>query len=500
MLCLEKMRQDSVAFLCQHRFLILGIFCAGAFSFGHELFNFVYGIDEEVWLASGHRYFNAYAANGRWAMHIYEWLLLPGMGFSFIGPCLALIFLSLGISLWLSAHEETGYCGQFLAGILVISFPIFAHAMQFTFMFFAVCCSWALVILAYELVARESGKGVLANLPGLIAPTLLLAFATATYQSLSYLIFAPLVADCLLARPGIRPARLFCRLLIVGLCGLAIYFLSDYALKTAFNVPRNGYLENQIGWISRQPRDIMASLWTYLGIVAGGRVITFHTMPLFGLAALVVLFRGRARGLGALALAICYVAAWPIFYGGPVPTRILLFLPLVPGGLFLAAWKMSGQLCRYGLFFLAVFIFLQNSSINTRLALLDDFARKQDELVAMRVASEIWDVEPDYMQKARAVVFIGRIPSGKSEMKEDDYPTARRNLEVFGSSFWEWDKGTPWRMWCYMYNIGFHIPPLASAGEREKMMANAEFLRMPSWPAQGCVRMIGDVLVIKLVN
>src|SRR5262249_26437102 len=70
----------------------------------------------------------------------------------------------------------------------------------------------------------------------------------------------------------------------------------------------------------------------------------------------------------------------------------------------------------------------------------------------------------------------------------------RINESTIGASFFEWDRGNPYRMVYYMKLIG--LPVFNVARPERRFESLDQFVAMPSWPAMGSVRIARDVTIL----
>lgn len=115
-------------------------------------------------------------------------------------------------------------------------------------------------------------------------------------------------------------------------------------------------------------------------------------------------------------------------------------------------------------------------------------AYQHDVVLATRISERVAEVV-EYPQAQILIDVYGSIPF-KTNLKKIPLATT-------GASFFEWDGGSVDRIAGFMRLIGYDdIMPLHD--DTNKMHYFIEYLKMPSWPARGSVKRIGDVVLIKL--
>jgi hypothetical protein len=444
------------------------------------------------------RWYTAWANQGRWGMLVYRKLLLPGIEYPFISCAVGLFFLSLAYTLWASFHEDATPAGKLIFGCLAISFPTFAHVQQFSFMGAFIACSVFLTFCAYLLSSRANT--VFAKY---VLPVFLLTFVASTHQSVIYIFFAPFLVDILIAsikgRLSIRGVCIdFCKMMFIATLAIVLYFVADRILKYVFSVESSGYVEGQLLWGHLSFTRMLINVFSAAGRFFQGKEFSYMLVPLAAIPVLCVLAASKRKILTAFGILVilAYCIFYHVVFGQWQPSRSMMFLPVIWGGLFYAAFVSIRPVGKTILLLVAIFSVLFHASIITQLYMTDTFARQRDMLITTRIMENIYDVAPDFASQKIPVAFIGRI----ANTQDSFFSPADR--EVFGGSFWQWGRGnsTRIRMRAYLLHMGVPAFNELSQQKAERLAGSEDVLGMPAWPAQGFVQMHDGVLVVKLSN
>jgi hypothetical protein len=133
-------------------------------------------------------------------------------------------------------------------------------------------------------------------------------------------------------------------------------------------------------------------------------------------------------------------------------------------------------------------LLVNNTATTTGLFFSSFNAWQADKDMGSRIADRIYALDLDSSDSLHPVAFIGhkKIPV-KSYPYFDD---------IFGSSFFLWDKGNPHRMINFMAILGVNDLVLADKEQYQKAVEYSQ--KMPSWPYQGSVIINDGVIIVKL--
>ena len=475
-----------------------------AYSF--EINNFNISIDDEF-LAYSPR--STFVEIGRWVHPLVRESLWP-QPVSPAGPYIIFgICVCLGYLYSLRAFGvekfEFFHFGSFAAFILL---PVWSSQLEFSAniipLGIAMVSASAAVLLTVSSIDGRRAK----NAGRLIIAAVLLAVTAGAYQS-AILVFPVLMIGVLL-RQRLMPADRRAADFLVPLCissgvlvvSIGIYLLVSTAVMRGYGIQPSAYGQHFVhpDVLFAHPRTVLRdvlhdlrgvyfSWWTAFG---AARYVFSWTL-IAGLA--VSLYPARnsiAKATLAAASLLAMVAlpaAFTILAGGGLPLRTLVATPSVflmvmllfhHSTQFRAIRQLAGAA--------VILVALQGLYIQSMYQARTNLVQKQDLLTAAALNSDILrvvettGVEPirvDFRGYRRSVSIYPLVPTTTS-----------------GASFFEWDDGNSYRMVRYMNLIGFHRYVSIDLEERERIRSN--YRAMPSWPAPGSVKLLNDVVLVKL--
>ena len=172
--------------------------------------------------------------------------------------------------------------------------------------------------------------------------------------------------------------------------------------------------------------------------------------------------------------------------GGVALSRSLIALPVAVGGIFILGLLKKPDIARLLALLLAGICVFQFCVSTNRLFGSSSLSLQADRLIATRLMEKI-DQAKVLSDKQNPVFIevVGRLP------RQNSYSISRIN--TIGLSFFELD---PSRIAAFLEISGYqNLQPLPD-NRRMEMVTTAKL--MPVWPADGCVQIIEDTVLIKL--
>jgi hypothetical protein len=139
---------------------------------------------------------------------------------------------------------------------------------------------------------------------------------------------------------------------------------------------------------------------------------------------------------------------------------------------------------------LAVLVTIEFSAINNRQYYAGQWALERDKATATEIVFQIQQMLPkqnDYM-----ITLVGALPPYNDSM----VPLVPESDSTIGASFFNWDEGNVRRVAAFLGIVSGMKFKVASLDQRQKAMSLAA--EMPSWPLQGSVAQLNDIIIIKL--
>lgn len=472
--------------------------------YGSELGQFTLSIDEEAASFPQRPFETAWLRQGRWGMALLS-LVLPA--FQAIPLLSTLLF---GAGLVYAAVRAAldlrlkGVRASLFVGVLV-GFPLWPHIAEFNtlaggFGFGIAAAAFGAGLATRARTAPEYAMAVAA-----------MAFAVSVYQTLAIflVVYAGLALHALHAgrlRDGGSPwATAPLRTAVAAAASIAAAALAYWLVQRAALGLTGGSVQYiDVYWQADRLRAAPGETLTLAARGLAAYVSGQHPIYLgdgmrlllpvwLGLLPWCLLtppahsaWRRLALFWVTLAAVLAVVLVPFALSGGSLPARAHIAWPLV------AAWLASRITWpdewrpRSLPWLLLGYYALCAGSIGASLFHADRHARTADAVLSQDlIARALLEADTD-----RDIPFtlVGRTthPAGG----------AIRRAEVFGTSFYEHDRGNVCRVWLYWRTLGQHRFTPLWLGNRPDLVAAAA--GMPAWPAKGAVRRVNGVVVVKL--
>ena len=466
-----------------------------------ELGGFTLSIDEEI-ASIQSADAKAWLAQGRWGMALVT-LVLPN--FEAI-PVLSTLLFGAGLVIATTTavthfRLEGGRAVAF--AVMHVASPLWLHIAHFN----TLAAGFGLGIAAAAVGAGLVVHGARTEQRSLAI--VLLAFAMSVYQTLAlyavvYAVFA-LHARTVGARPGEWRAVAMRTLLAAAMfvVAAALYVVVQRGASSALEVaPAYVDVYWQGGQLLANPSAVLPVGLRAFGEYLSGR----HPMYLGWEAVLLApallgmlptwlprtAAGTRVAHLGVfyatVACSLALVALPFLLSAGTLPTRAHVAWPLVVAWLASQTpWPARQGAHVTGAVILG-YVVVVATSISASLFHTERLVRDADAALARALIPAIRAAaEPDPSQPIPFTV------SGRWS-----FPTKGQLVRVgdFGASFFDHDQGNVYRMWLFMQTLGASgLQPLP-LGTRQDLVPEAA--NMPAWPAEGSVRRVNGVVIVKL--
>ncbi|MCH8014869.1 MAG: hypothetical protein IH823_08880, partial [Candidatus Dadabacteria bacterium] len=283
---------------------------------------------------------------------------------------------------------------------------------------------------------------------------------------------------------------------LVVIISLVLYKFALYAFLKAYGLSETSYKDIYVGWKDYDRTiDVLFRYYKkhFTGTGFYGEKVIVSLWFVIPFLVFVFIKKGGVRLLCAGLLLLAGIAFSPfalsLILGSPLPSRTLLALPFMVGGIWYLASLNVGVKVRYLFLLVAVFIALNNSFMTTRLFYADYLTWQADRDFANRILDRMYDVGIDYdPSNPIPVTFIG----------EKGYTSnaAFFRSEVFGSSFFQWDHGNTVRIVAFMKTLG--ADEFVRASYDKQAIAIKESKTMKKWPHRGSILYKDGMLIIKI--
>ena len=478
-----------------------------------ELSNFTLNIDDE-YQAFSHdpaRWLEA----GRWTPYLFELLGLEDPVLPFFPLALFGLFCSIGYLLFLRAIGE-GYSNP----LSLAFFPLFAAFPTWAFLTafrpntpaaglgIAFSC-WAALLFRQQRENVIEAVIRVRDIWPIVTAGFLGAVAIGCYQSFFAFLVVALCASMISMSLAGRAARLMaidCAVML-AILGFSLFLysviLKFFLVLSAQHIGSYIQIYIRIDDLIAHPAQILSQLLNQMmDIYLGRKSIYGYESPVIILLVLVaatgIVHRayrlGGARGSFIAVLSIFTLLALPfgmnLISGGSMPPRSLVAVPVVLASLGLLGFKYGPRwLSRIGLIILVLVFFCILKSLSGFNA-TRELVQLHDRQLAMALSERIAHVVDSAKSSKPLTLDVFGFQSFHT-------PYPRVNESTIGTSFFEWDRGNPYRMVYYMKLIGLPVFNVVRPERRFELLD--QFVAMPSWPAMGSVRTARDgTILVKL--
>lgn len=476
--------------------------------YSYEINNFNISIDDERHAFSS----GDFIPLGRWLFPLIQktvWpqLVVPQAPYLIFG---ALISLTFCLILNISRQDELRPF-HYVCFAAFVSFPVVAAQLEFAAHVIPIGVSFLCSALAVALTLNAYSHAGRLYWLNLFAAVLLCAIAAGVYQSaiLNYpVILIPIVACRTFMIDDRRYAEAFrsyvagflvlaaATILYVAVAWLSITLLgrkpaAEY-LSSAYLVPDQTILEAISARLLEFPRGmylVIYDWWHDFGIAK----YVFAFSVIFCATCIMVRATRSWKSFVAMGLVLGAIVLAPgaliLVSGSFMPLRTFVAAPAALTMIFLLAYALSGSaILRNSITALLVLFVVQCMYIQSTQQARAWVTQRHDLLLAGALNHDILSAMDSRPGADIKLDFHGFRAS------RNPYPPVPTN--VTGWSYFEWDEGNPVRMVLFMNLTGFYWYQAISVEERARLQGN--YADMPLWPRPGSIRVVDDVVLVKL--
>lgn len=460
------------------------------FVYGFELTHFTLSIDEEF-LDN----FYQTIALGRWGHSFLRYYILPEPYVPFFTTIISLFFLSASAAVSTKiADLDKKY--SIIFSVVYVAIPQFAYQLEFSNQSDTVAIAIFLATISVFVFIKNNAS--LISLSSLLS-LILYVFAISVYQSLSMLPVS-LVLMFLFFKTGkleISPKDsliFLSKFALISIFSFFIYIIIAKSLQNHFGVNSGSYLSNMIGWGKMDSiylvRRIIKSIYDFFSGDSYYGLLFFSLTPVAFVICAVMLFlkNGKLSLMPSLYALLMLLSPFilTMFFGGSQPPRTLTSLSVVESAIVVYALLLIGN----NIFNIVVSLVVASygSIAASQLFYSDYMSYQSDMFLANRIVNVINIKFPGFDSEKTKVYFYGAYEN-KNEWRKS-------NSDVFGNSFFSWDGGNNSRIISFMKRTGISYFNKVDEQSVSELRNNA--LSMPSWPNPESVKMINNMLVVKL--
>ncbi|SJZ85328.1 glucosyltransferase domain-containing protein [Consotaella salsifontis] len=428
---------------------------------------------------------------GRWFAYLIQRFLFPDpviqyWTLAFFGLCAATAF-------WLLIKAcELGEGRSSLIGFgIFIGFPIWSLLLEFPAN--TPSSGIALVLIGaatYSMSRKDWGMGVDGpNVLRTISEIVLVTLAIGAYQAFSFIFVTAVLCLAFFRERWVR--------ILVDGAGVTVAALVVYFLINRISLHISGMNEDYISGflntdiiISHPIVAITETMRVVISVYSGAPFI--YGVGVWGAAAIVVVamisvvVSREFRRIMILIATLLSPFPMVLLNGGLLPLRILIGVPVA---IWLCATILLNHRSRYVRWFgtvVSVILILESVSAVSQYETERHFIAKHDQEMAGMIYERISELTD--LRNIQKVDFFGRLEVPR-------YYDVALTSSADGS-FFSWDGGNPYRIVRYMKVLGYTNIKYLTDSKRAEL--KPLYAAMPSWPAQGSVKLHDGVVMIKL--
>jgi len=502
---LMQIESSSKKIWCQNKTLIVYSFFVALLTYGYEISNFTLSIDEETFLSSPKDTVYEWLTLGRWATYLLYTILFNGILLPFLPTLIAILGIVISVILFLNTLDSK-QSSKLIFSTIAISLPIHAYYLAFNMINAGI--GVGLIVSALSFICLTKALKSTNPVQYLAYATILFAISAGFYQSLIsvflFMICAWLFNSFIRSKITLRFLvwRVFFFSLIVSLLGFILNkIIGSLAIRLFLDQDANymtDYFNYYFQWNKSDYFSIIIDIirvivGTLIGLKFTGGIAMWPVILFILLSSLLIWKKKNTRKERFIGLIILFLLTltpfvFIIFAGGSLPDRTLIAVPYLAGYFWLIILEHSKYFFNRVLFFIGLLILVNNTATTTGLFFSCYNASEADRDMANRIVDEVYTLDLDNTKVLHPIAFIG----------QKDKPTKYFSYydDIFGTSFFLWDKGNPKRILDFMSIIGINEFVPANNIQYQNAIENSK--SMPSWPYQGSIVISDSVVIVKL--
>lgn len=509
-----ELKEDSngfIRYIKNNKLAILTVWFFILLAYGIRLFYYSISIDTEIIIGNYSNQVDSYIVNGRFGL-IFTKLIFGIAKFNpyvavFLMVCTIFVFSMTWsyIFQYFSGEKEKRSISCVIFPILFLTSPLFAEQFVFILQGFEVAFAILLCSLSVFLIS----KWVIdpSNKVSLIIGLIFMIWSFATYQSIIFLYISGVLACYILIyisnKKGLLSLRnnffrtAVLKYIITFIVAFALYFLINLAVVSFYGT--TNYLDNQILWGKMGFMQCLRNILAYMYHTILGSSF-FYSKAYIVIAliilvyAFIIVFSKNKNKLLFLLAVISFLASpyfLSIYLGSNVLERAQFsFQFVIAFGLYFIVTILENRKIKYIGLLLSLILAFGQGYTESRLYYTDYMEYQSEVALANKITARVEELNLGENLNY-PVVFVGSYhPAGT--------PLELRG-NVIGSSFFEWDKETPfqcnYRINGFFKTIGYvYVVPTQAQIDKGKEIAKD----MKSWPNTECIEFKDDIIVVKL--
>lgn len=488
----NKISDNIYAFFVQYKNILFISFFVAVFVNAVDIFTIKFGIDAEQFAVDKS---NGYTSQQRYGSLILYYLF-PFARYHILSQITGLIALIFAALLTISRHNISNN-SKLLFVLLFITYPNFAFIQYFYFQSAYNFIGLLLVVIAYRMT--ENNKNILLH----IIAVFFLFIGISSYQTNMAVFLCVMMINVILDFINNRNYKQATYSIIKATIILLLSLILFYTVIKLSTSQLNSYHNNMIKYsndviggvinLAVYLRDVLFSIG-YNGSHTANIIITcILTISIIYLIYKIIKIRDIKYNIFFISLMFLFLLAvfsMDIITGGYLQIRIEYAFAFYPAFiLFLIFIYSRNKLIQTGIIIFSFGIILFHASQIVKIQTAHYITYKQDITIAENIINKLYNKYPDVYHGKYKVAFKGGI-------KNHDYPLSIEGKEMFSLSYFQLFFAN-YKMLLFLKLVG--LPYNIQQGTITEDMKK-EIEKMPVYPNNDCIKLIGDTIIIKLNN
>lgn len=485
---LELLITDIYEFILRYKYIILISFFTGIAVNAVDVFTIKYGIDSEVYaiIDSPQIYYDT-QRYGSWILYY----ILPFARYHIISQIIGIFVLTLAGLLTVSRHNISNGA-KLLFVLLFVTYPNFAFLQYFYFQSAYNFIGLLLVVIAYRLIEKNN---VLLYIPAVI----FLFIGISSYQSNIAVFLSVMMINVILDYINDKNIKISLINIIKSTIILLISIVIYYIIIIFTNKGLDAYHSDFIGYKQGIIKGLGHAFTNIWRVLSSNGFQGSHTANII-ITVIVIIYllysikhykqyKENIKFIVLMFLWLLSIFSLNIVFGSALPVRAKLAVAFYPAFILMLVYCFNNKL-RYLVIILAVFITGYHVTYIVKYQMSYYAAFKQDEVTASNIINKINSKYPEIYTGKYKINFTGAV----SNTHKHPLITGK---DVFSASFFSWDGGDSYRILSFLKLQGFPMN-IQLGNVTDDIMKKVK--DMPAYPDNECVKLIDDVVIVKLSN
>lgn len=497
----EQVSNDIYNFIIKYKTIILITVFIGILVNAIDIFTIKFGIDSMHYGLRGSAIYFEQQRYGSWILYY----LFPFARYHILSQIIGIFALTLAALLIVSRYNISNNA-KLLFMLLVVTYPHFSYLQYFYFQSAYNFIGLLFMVLAYRLIEKS-------NILAYILAVILLYIGITSYQANASVFLSVIMMYVILDYINDKSIKTACKKILKNIVFLLIVLIIYYITIKLFNGSINSYHSKLVDY----DKGIMVIIITNFKFMfnslisnhINAKIHMYYTANIVVTISMVILilyilvkhYKNKYY-LFLILLIIGFVfslysltfatgGAINVAFAGALAPRTGFSLAFYPAFIFLLITMLyDNKKIKYILALLSILIICYHATNIIQRQTQYYMEYKQDEIIALRIIDNIYDKYPEiYNGKDRSkykIIFAGKIGNHKQKI----HPLIKGyRVTIFNHLYQSIN---------FLKLYGFPLE-IVYGGKIDETMQK-EINKMPSYPDNDCVKLIGNILVVKLSN